>query len=138
MIAACGTRVTATYTGAAVGTCSSSISTVYRAADFSEARAFSYSGSSFRYAPVAAAIALASLQNGDRFPALSAPKVGEGTLSLPGDLAGSFGVVLFYRGSWCPYCNAQLSGFERAKDRLANVSVEGATFPKHNWTVKSN
>jgi peroxiredoxin len=64
------------------------------------------------------------LQNGTRFPAISAPRVGGGTLSLPGDLAGSFGVVLFYRGSWCPYCNAQLSGFERAKDRLANLGVK--------------
>ena len=64
------------------------------------------------------------LQNGNRFPAISAPKVGGGTVSIPGDLAGSFGVVLFYRGSWCPYCNAQLSGFERAKDRLANVGVK--------------
>ena len=64
------------------------------------------------------------LQNGNRFPAISAPKVGGGTVSLPGDLAGSFGVVLFYRGSWCPYCNAQLSRFERAKDRLANVGVK--------------
>jgi peroxiredoxin len=63
------------------------------------------------------------LQNGSMFPAISAPKVGGGTLSLPGDLAASFGVVLFYRGSWCPYCNAQLSGFARAKDRLANVGV---------------
>ena len=64
------------------------------------------------------------LQNGNPFPAISAPKVGGGTLSLPGDLGGSFGVVLFYRGSWCPFCNAQLSGFERAKDRLANVGVK--------------
>lgn len=64
------------------------------------------------------------LQNGNPFPAISVSKVGGGTLSLPGDLAGSFGVVLFYRGSWCPYCNAQLSGFERAKDRLANVGVK--------------
>jgi len=64
------------------------------------------------------------LQNGTRFPAISAPKLGGGTLSLPDDLAGFFGVVLFYRGFWCPYCNAQLSGFERAKERLANVGVK--------------
>jgi peroxiredoxin len=64
------------------------------------------------------------LQNGHPFPAISAPRIGGGTLSLPGDLAGSYGVVLFYRGSWCPYCNAQLSGFEHAKDRLANVGVK--------------
>jgi peroxiredoxin len=66
------------------------------------------------------------LQNGNRFPAISAPKAGGGTLSLPGDLAGSFGVVLFYRGSWCPYCNAQLSRFEGAKERLTSVGIKVA------------
>ena len=33
---------------------------------------------------------------------------------LAGDLAGSYGIVLVYRGSWCPYCNAQLASFSRA------------------------
>jgi peroxiredoxin len=45
------------------------------------------------------------LQNGDLFPSLSVPAVGGGTISLPEDLAGGFGIVLLYRGSWCPYCN---------------------------------
>src|SRR6187399_3262034 len=45
------------------------------------------------------------LHNGQHFPSLSLPAVGGGTVSLPDDLAGSFGVVLIYRGSWCPYCN---------------------------------
>ena len=29
--------------------------------------------------------------------------------------------MLLYRGSWCPYCNAQLRAFQRAAD-----SIEGA------------
>ena len=41
------------------------------------------------------------LGNGDVFPSLQLAAVGGATISLPGDLAGSFGVVLFYRGSWC-------------------------------------
>jgi peroxiredoxin len=45
------------------------------------------------------------------------------SLQLPGALAGHFGVVLFYRGSWCPYCNAQLSGFQRSHDGLAALGV---------------
>ena len=49
------------------------------------------------------------LHNGDRFPRLSIRKVGGGTIELPNDLGGSFGVVLIYRGAWCPYCNAQLA-----------------------------
>jgi peroxiredoxin len=39
---------------------------------------------------------------------------------LPDDLAGQFGAILFYRGSWCRYCNAQLSAFQRALDELAD------------------
>jgi peroxiredoxin len=32
-------------------------------------------------------------------------------------------VVLFYRGAWCPYCNAQLRAFQRSADRLAEVGA---------------
>ncbi len=63
------------------------------------------------------------LENGAPFPALRLPLVGGGTLSLPGDLAGSFGVVLVYRGAWCPYCNAQLSSFARAADQLDAAGI---------------
>ena len=42
---------------------------------------------------------------------------------MPDALAGHFGVVLFYRGAWCPYCNAQLRAFQRAADSLAEVDV---------------
>jgi peroxiredoxin len=55
------------------------------------------------------------LENGQPFPSLQLPLVGGGTLSLPADLAGDFGVVLIYRGAWCPYCNAQLAAFSRAQ-----------------------
>ena len=64
------------------------------------------------------------LQPGDRFPALSVPLPGADTLALPDALAGGFGVVLFYRGSWCPYCNAQLRAFQRASDGLAEVGAK--------------
>jgi len=63
------------------------------------------------------------LHPGDRFPALRVPLAGEDTLSLPDDLAGTFGVILFFRGSWCPYCNAQLRAFQRASDGLGDVGA---------------
>ncbi|HEY2304584.1 MAG TPA: redoxin domain-containing protein, partial [Streptosporangiaceae bacterium] len=59
------------------------------------------------------------LHPGDRFPALTLALTGGGTLRLPDDLAGDFSVILFYRGSWCPYCNAQLRAFQRSLDRFA-------------------
>ena len=60
----------------------------------------------------------ALLRPGDQSPTLTVAKAGGGTLRLPDELDGHFGVILFYRGSWCPYCNAQLSAFQRALDEL--------------------
>lgn len=63
------------------------------------------------------------LNAGDTFPALSV-SVGADSLQLPDALAGHYGVVLFYRGSWCPFCNAQLNAFQRAQDKLAEVDAK--------------
>ena len=63
------------------------------------------------------------LNPGDQFPALPLTPPDGDTLTLPGALAGEFGVVLFNRGSWCPYCNAQLRAFQRAADGLAEVGA---------------
>ena len=65
----------------------------------------------------------ALLHPGDPFPGLIVNLPGGQTLHLPDDLAGRFGVVLFYRGSWCPYCNAQLGAFQRALDGLDEVDA---------------
>lgn len=64
------------------------------------------------------------LNPGDQFPALTLTLVGGGTLEVPSALAGSFGVVLFNRGSWCPYCVAQLRSFQRATPRLAEAGIK--------------
>jgi thiol-disulfide isomerase/thioredoxin len=45
------------------------------------------------------------LHPGDLFPELTVALPGGRPLQPPGALADRFGVVLFYRGSWCPYCN---------------------------------
>jgi peroxiredoxin len=63
------------------------------------------------------------LSPGERFPALTFNLTDGDTIDLPDALAGSYGVVLFYRGSWCPYCNAQLRAFQRAQQRLAQVGA---------------
>ncbi|HWD06203.1 MAG TPA: peroxiredoxin family protein [Amycolatopsis sp.] len=64
------------------------------------------------------------LHPGDAFPALSLTTVDGAVHDLPAELAGGFGVVLFYRGSWCPYCNAQLRAFQRAGDQLAQLGIK--------------
>ena len=66
---------------------------------------------------------MALLHPGDKFPALTVAQVGGGSLQLPDVLDGQFGVILFYRGAWCPYCNAQLRAFQRAKGDLAEVGA---------------
>ena len=63
------------------------------------------------------------LRPGDPFTELIVNLPGGRAVQLPGDLAGRFGVVLFYRGAWCPYCNAQLGAFQRALDGLAKVDA---------------
>ena len=63
------------------------------------------------------------LHPGDPFPAVSLNLPGDSTFSLPDATADHYGIVLFYRGSWCPYCNAQLSAFQRSLDSLAEMDV---------------
>ncbi|MGH3410333.1 MAG: redoxin domain-containing protein [Streptosporangiaceae bacterium] len=63
------------------------------------------------------------LHPGDAFPELSLTIPGGRTVTVPETFAGQFGVVLFNRGSWCPYCNAQLRAFQRASAALADAGA---------------
>lgn len=42
------------------------------------------------------------LHPGDTFPELTLAVPGGRTVKVPEAFAGQFGVLLFYRGSWCP------------------------------------
>jgi peroxiredoxin len=64
------------------------------------------------------------LNPGDSFPRLTVSTPGGQTVTVPDTFAGGFGVVLLYRGSWCPYCNAQLRAFQRAGDTLAELGIQ--------------
>jgi peroxiredoxin len=64
------------------------------------------------------------LQNGETFPALNIPARGGGSIRIPELIGGSWGVVLIYRGAWCPYCMAQLAGFQRAGEKLAEAGIK--------------
>ncbi len=66
------------------------------------------------------------LRPGDSFPALPLTAPGKPTLTLPGAFDGEFGVVLFFRGPWCPYCNAQLRAFQLADGSLADAGIKVA------------
>ncbi len=66
------------------------------------------------------------LNPGDPFPSLTVTPVDSESLELPDAFGGHFGAVLFYRGSWCPYCNAQLRGFQRAAEKLGQLDIRTA------------
>lgn len=66
------------------------------------------------------------LKPGDPFPTLTLAQPGGPPLTLPDAFAGNFGAVLFFRGSWCPYCNTQLRAFQRHTDRLAGAGIKVA------------
>jgi peroxiredoxin len=66
------------------------------------------------------------LHPGDPFPALTLTVPGGPEATVPAWFGGDFGVVLFNRGAWCPYCAAQLRAFQRAGDSLAEAGVKVA------------
>jgi peroxiredoxin len=63
------------------------------------------------------------LNPGDSFPQFTVKTASGADLTIPEDFSGDYGVVLFYRGSWCPYCAAQLRAFERAHDKLTDAGI---------------
>jgi peroxiredoxin len=66
------------------------------------------------------------LHPGDTFPQLTLNTSGGQAVKVPGSFAGDFGVVLFNRGAWCPYCGAQLRAFQRAHDSLTDAGIKVA------------
>lgn len=63
------------------------------------------------------------LKPGEPFPALTVTPADAPALRLPEELEGRYAVVLFFRGAWCPYCNAQLRAFARAHDKLLEIDT---------------
>jgi peroxiredoxin len=64
------------------------------------------------------------LNPGEHFPPITITPVDDDPIDLPDALAGHFAVILFNRGSWCPYCNAQLRAFQRHTETLDGLDVK--------------
>lgn len=75
------------------------------------------------------------LSPGDSFPTLTLARPGGESLTLPDAFAGGYGVLLFFRGSWCPYCNTQLRAFQRNADRLSEASIKVAALSVDDETT---
>jgi peroxiredoxin len=72
------------------------------------------------------------LHNKEVFPTLSFARAGGGEVHLPDDLAGRFGVILFYRGAWSQACNAQLVAFGSVANEFATQGIEVASVSADN------
>jgi len=69
---------------------------------------------------------------GDTFPSLHAPGASGNEFHLPEYLRSGWGIVLLYRGDWCPFCRVQLANFQRhtldfekLDVRVVAISVDG-------------
>ena len=74
----------------------------------------------------------------DPFPAIELQLLSGETFNLPEDLSGTYGVLLFYRGDWWPYCRQQLADFQAAlQDFLAEqIKVIGGSVDPVEKTEK--
>jgi peroxiredoxin len=70
------------------------------------------------------------LHPGDTFPGLVLTVPGGQQFTAPDWFGDDYGVVLFNRGAWCPYCAAQLRAFQRAGQSLAEAGAKVAAW----WT----
>jgi peroxiredoxin len=64
-----------------------------------------------------------ALRPGDAAPDFALPDARGGRVALLDLRAAGRVVLVFYRGSWCPYCNLQLRAFQ---DALADLEAEDA------------
>ncbi|WP_028117817.1 peroxiredoxin-like family protein [Ferrimonas senticii] len=68
--------------------------------------------------------AVSPLLNGMQVPAITVQNSAGEALSLNQLLAQKPSLVLFYRGGWCPYCNAQLAGLQQIEAQLKQLGVQ--------------
>jgi peroxiredoxin len=72
---------------------------------------------------VQSGLASRALKAGDHAPAFELPD-GEGMLWRSEDLLrGGPLVIVFYRGRWCAYCNAQLSALQEVHSQIAEAGA---------------
>ena len=63
------------------------------------------------------------LVQGDKIPAIVLNLIDGRSLSLPNELPGRYLALLFYRGTWCPYCRRQLQSYQANLDELETLGV---------------
>lgn len=68
--------------------------------------------------------AILKLQVGEKAPDFSLTNAKDKTVRLSELLKKRKVVLTFYRGSWCPYCNLQLSHYQKSLDVIHDLGAE--------------
>lgn len=63
------------------------------------------------------------LDTGDVFPNLTFNTIDGGQIQSATRLRGSWNVILFYRGFWCPFCKNQLKSFQSGLEKLTAEGI---------------
>lgn len=64
------------------------------------------------------------LENGEMFPDVIGTDLDGEAVNVREFLKDTWGVVLFYRGHWCPYCRRQLVDFESNSLLFNNLGIQ--------------
>ena len=75
-------------------------------------------------APAATADAVTPALIGTNVPALTLRDVDGKAFDLKAAVAKAPTVLVFYRGGWCPYCNAQLAGLAKSAAELKAMGYQ--------------
>lgn len=73
---------------------------------------------------IAAGIAEKSLKKGDRMPEFNLPTIHGEMVSSKELLKKGMLVVSFTRGSWCPYCNLEISALQKVYPEIKKLGAE--------------
>lgn len=63
------------------------------------------------------------LIQGDKIPSITFKLTDGSALTLPGQMTGRYAAILFYRGTWCPYCKRQLASYQAKLPELERLGV---------------
>lgn len=63
------------------------------------------------------------LVQGAKLPAITLKFIDGKVLKLPDELSGRYLALLFYRGTWCPYCKRQLASYQANLSELGSLGV---------------
>jgi len=65
--------------------------------------------------------AVEPLEVGDKIPDLKLTDAGSSEFDLTREVAKKPVALVFYRGGWCPYCNAQLTDYQKTERGLIDL-----------------